>query len=198
RRSSSPGTSGAPCPPRSSRPCSPTRRRTCTSAMPPCGTSAPGIQHACPNVPACVAGPPPASCCRPNSPATTTPPPRWAPPLCTVPCALSARSPPPGSSASAQRGCAPCTASTPKRRRSPTPPRRYSTSCRVRGVKRRAVVLASGALAISVLPAMAANLLGGAALYEDIHREFPGNGTAVLAAALRGAVDLASVVSLGA
>ena len=65
-------------------------------------------------------------------------------------------------------------------------------------MKRRAVVLASGALAISVLPAMAANLLGGAALYEDIHREFPGNGTAVLAAALRGAVDLASVVSLGA
>src|SRR5699024_187772 len=97
--------------------------------------------------------------------------------------------------------CAGARPARPRRRRGgghPPPPRRDWTSCRVRDVKRRAVVLASGALAISVLPAMAANLLGGAALYEDIHREFPGNGTAVLAAALRGAVDLASVVSLGA
>ncbi|MGP5078674.1 cytochrome c oxidase assembly protein [Brachybacterium alimentarium] len=45
---------------------------------------------------------------------------------------------------------------------------------------------------------MSANLLLGASVFEDIHKGFPGTGTAVTAAALRGAADLAAVVSLGA
>lgn len=65
-------------------------------------------------------------------------------------------------------------------------------------VKQRAVAFALGALLVAILPAMAANLLGGPSVYEDIHRGFPGTGTAVTAAALRGAADLAAVTSLGA
>lgn len=45
---------------------------------------------------------------------------------------------------------------------------------------------------------MSANLLLGAPLFDDIHKGFPGTGTAMTAAALRGAADLAAVVSLGA
>lgn len=65
-------------------------------------------------------------------------------------------------------------------------------------VKQRTAALALGVLLLAALPAMAANLLSGPAVYEDIHRGFPGLETAVFAAALRGAADLAAVVSLGA
>src|SRR5699024_2444293 len=63
---------------------------------------------------------------------------------------------------------------------------------------RRAGVAAASALALAVIPAMSANLLLGASVFEDIHKGFPGTGTAVTAAALRGAADLAALVSLGA
>ena len=65
-------------------------------------------------------------------------------------------------------------------------------------MKQRVVLLAVGSLLLAALPAVAANLLSGPAVYEDIHREFPGLGTAVVAAGLRGAADLAALVSLGA
>lgn len=65
-------------------------------------------------------------------------------------------------------------------------------------MKQRAVAVALGALILAVLPAMAANLLSGPSVYEDIHRGFPGLATAMTAAALRGATDLAAMVSLGA
>src|SRR5699024_6553871 len=63
---------------------------------------------------------------------------------------------------------------------------------------RRAGVAAASALALAVIPAMSANLLLGASVFEDIHKGFPDTGTAVTAAALRGAADLAALVSLGA
>ena len=65
-------------------------------------------------------------------------------------------------------------------------------------MKQRAVALALVTLLIAVLPAMSANLLLGPSVYEDLHRSDPGLPTAVTAAALRGATDLAAVLALGA
>lgn len=65
-------------------------------------------------------------------------------------------------------------------------------------MKQNAVALAVGALLLAAAAPVAANLLSGPAVYEDLHRSYPGVATAVAAAALRGAADLAAVVSLGA
>ncbi len=65
-------------------------------------------------------------------------------------------------------------------------------------MKERAAGLALLALVGAAVPAMTASALGGASLYTEVHRGFPGSGTALTAAFLRGAADLAAVLSLGA
>src|SRR5699024_13808 len=195
------------CPRRTSQPCSPMSRHIWVSTTCCCGSWGRGTAPACPSARGCGATWPPASPCSPISPPTTSPP-RGSDRPCSIgPSPACTSTHPPASSRCGPPGCTPCPswrtaragARPPVRvSRAATPQEPYSTSCRVGAVKQRAVALALVTLLIAVLPAMSANLLLGPSVYEDLHRSDPGLPTAVTAAALRGATDLAAVLALGA